>query len=300
VTTVAQPPPSKTRQPSKSAGVLRVSFYERVASMLVSLVFLVGFVALLLFIIAVTSRTWFTKTAVPVESIEKAEGRGDHAIGAARDLEPPGVEELERFEEPQMEQSLEAVTDAVSSAPASPEFAEGVAAATTTGSNGLGDPRQAGPLSEGPDLIPRAERWQIQFGSGSLKAYARKLDFFKIELGVTGGGDSNVEYAFNLAKPKPDRRSGKSKEEKRLLMIWRGGELQQADAELLNNAGVKTSGRAQMQFIPADTENLLATAELAKLKGRPLKEVKKTIFGVRNKGSGFEFYVLDQRYRLVP
>ncbi len=299
MTTVAQPTSSKTRPPSKSVGVLHVSFYERVASALVSLVFMVGFVALLLFIIALTSRTWFTKIAVPVEIIEEAEGRGDHAIGTARDLEPPGVEELEQFEEPQVEQSLEAVTDAVSSVAASPEFAEGVAAATT-GGNGLGDSRRAGPLGEGSDLIPRAERWQIQFGSGNLKTYARKLDFFKIELGVTGGGDSNVEYAFNLSKPKPDRRSGKSKDEKRLLMIWRGGELQQADAELLNNAGVKTSGRVQMQFIPAETENLLATVELAKLKGRPLKEVKKTIFGVRNKGSGFEFYVLDQRYRLVP
>lgn len=73
--------------------------------------------------------------------------------------------------------------------------------------------------------------------------------------------------------------------------------MKQADAELLAKAGVNVTGAIQMQFIPPETENMLAHAEHQALGGRKLKEVQRTVFGVRPKGDGFEFYVIDQRYR---
>jgi hypothetical protein len=233
---------------------------------------------------------------VPVEYVEEPYGRGDHAAGFARDPEPPGAEELEQFEEPQIEQSLEAVTDAVSSVAANLTAVEG-SPQFTTGGTGQGDSRPPGPLGEGdPDIIPRSERWQIQYPSANLKQYARILDYFKVELGVIGGGRKQVEYAGNLAA-KPTKRTGPPDKEERLYMTWRTGEMKEADAQLLTQAGVNTSGAIQIQFIPRETENLLAAAEQKAMGNRKLKEVVKTVFGVRPKGSGFEFFVVDQRYR---
>jgi hypothetical protein len=276
---------------------LRVSAYERVASVIVSLLIFLVTLVTILFLVVLTQRLMRVEETVPVEYVEEAYGRGDHALGFERDPDPPGSEELEQLEEPQVEQSLEAVTDAVSSIAATLVSVEG-AAVPTTGSSGKGDSRPPGPLGEGDDIIPRSERWQIQYPGGNLKQYARILDFFKIELGVVGGGRTNVEYAVNLST-NPGKRSGPPDKEERLYMTWRGGEMKQADAALLGQAGINVSGAVQMQFLPADTENLLAAVERTAMGQRTIKEVQKTVFGVRPKGAGYEFYVIDQRYRNV-
>ncbi len=274
---------------------LRVSSYDRVASMIVSLLIFLGTTVLVLFLVFLTQRLMRVQETVPIEYVENVAGRGDHAMGFARDPEPPGAEELEQLEEPQVEQALESVTDAVTSVAANLSAMDG-AAVPTTGGSGMGDSRPPGPLGEGDDLIPRSERWQIQYPSSNLKQYARILDFFKIELGVIGGGRTQVEYAAGFSS-KPTKRTGAPEQEKRLYMTWRSGEMKQADAELLAKAGVNVTGAIQMQFIPPETENMLAHAEHQALGGRKLKEVQRTVFGVRPKGDGFEFYVIDQRYR---
>jgi hypothetical protein len=297
----ASPPPAPAPTPVKVTSKLaddqlRVSTYERVASSVVSLLIFLGGLVVLLFLVFLMQRLVRVEETVPVEYIEEPYGRGDHAAGFARDPEPPGAEELEQFEEPQVEQSMESVTDAVTSVSANLLLVEGVQA-VTTGGTGQGDSRPPGPLGDGdPDVIPRAERWQIQYPSSNLKQYARVLDYFKIELGVIGGGRKEVEYATNLAG-KPTKRTGSPDQEKRLYMTWRSGEMKQADSQLLSQAGVNTGSAVQIQFIPPEAENLLAAAEHKAMGNRKLKEVQKTIFGVRSQGSGFEFYVIEQRYR---
>ncbi len=294
----ATPPPSAP--PGKTPGLgkanpLQISVYERVATTLVSLLIMAGTVVLVLFLVVLFSRLMRVQETVPVEYIETAAGRGDHAAGFERDPDPPGAEELEQLEEPALEQSMEAVTDVVSQVAANLTAVEGAPAPTQAGT-GRGDSRPPGPLGEGDDLIPRSERWQIQYPSSNLKTYAKVLDFFKIELGVVGGGRKQVEYGSKFSS-KPVKRAGPPDKEDRLYMTWRAGEMKQADATLLSQAGVNASGAVQMQFIPADTENLLAHAEHQALGNRKLKEVQKTVFGVRPKGAGFEFYVIEQRYR---
>ncbi len=297
----APPPPAPAPPPVKVTSKLaddqlRVSTYERVASSVVSLLIFLGGLVVLLFLVFLMQRLVRVEETVPVEYIEEPYGRGDHAAGFARDPEPPGAEELEQFEEPQVEQSMESVTDAVTSVSANLLLVEGVQA-VTTGGTGQGDSRPPGPLGDGdPDVIPRAERWQIQYPSSNLKQYARVLDYFKIELGVIGGGRKEVEYATNLAG-KPTKRTGSPDQEKRLYMTWRSGEMKQADSQLLSQAGINTGSAVQIQFIPPEAENLLAAAEHKAMGNRKLKEVQKTIFGVRSQGSGFEFYVIEQRYR---
>lgn len=282
---------------------LRVSTYDRVSGLLIALLILLGGSVGVLFLAWLMTTIVFAPAARPVKLIENAAGRGDHAEGFARDLEAPGEEEMPELMEPQLQTSIEALTDAVSAVAASSDVFDTDSLSTSKGEGGLGDSRPPGPLGEGDNIIPRFERWEIRWSSTNLNAYAQQLDFFKIELGAVGGGRKEVDYAVGLAKGRPDTKSGPSKGEKRLYMTWKGGTLRQFDEQLLAKAGVPTANRTLMQFYPEETEDMLAWLEMenAKKQGHSsAKEFLRTVFGVRTAGRGFEFYVIEQRFRPAP
>lgn len=212
--------PRRESAQAQALKTLRTGAYDSVASLLISLIMLAGIVVGSLFLIWLTGRLMFTQKTVPVELVEFA-GRGDHAAGYARDLEPPGPEELEEeMYEPQVEATLEAVTDVVTTQTAALDSIATAAEATVKGGGGMGDSRGPGPEGEGrSDIIPPWERWEIRYTTSGLDPYAMQLDFFKIEL-AAAGGTPLVDYAFNVAKPKPDRRAGKPEDEKRMYMSW--------------------------------------------------------------------------------
>ena len=294
--------PKRQSLEAEALQTLRGGAYESVASLLISLLIVVGICAFSLFVIWLTGRLIFTQKTVPVELVEYA-GRGDHAAGFARDKEPPGPEELEEeMYEPQVEATLEAVTDVVTTQTAALDAIAVAAEATTKGGGGLGDSRGIGPEGEGrSDLIPPWERWEIRYTTSGLDAYARQLDFFKIEL-AAAGGTPLVDYALNLAKPKPDRRQGKPEDEKRMYMTWQNASSPLAvfDRRLLDKAGINTQRRLVLQFYPKETEMKLLRAEAENARGRNAREFLKTIFGVRPAGSGYEFFVIDQFFRPPP
>ena len=277
------------------ADLAKVSIYDQASSLLVALLLMVATGVIVLFIIYLTTRNWETAVSIPV-IIEPASGRGDHALGVAQDLEAPGLEELDEILEPQVEANFQAVTDAVTSQTASLDMIEG-AMQNTAGGDGQGDSRPLGPEGNGPNVVPRWERWQIEFAATDLVTYAKQLDAFKIELGLAGGGSKTIEYASNFASGGLQTRKGGGEQEDRLYFTWKTGSLRQADFELLSRAGYSTQGRIPMQFYPPETENLLAYIEQQHMGDRPLETINKTIFGIRTKGSGYEFYVMRQTYR---
>ncbi len=294
--------PRRESAQAQALKTLRTGAYDSVASLLISLIMLAGIVVGSLFLIWLTGRLMFTQKTVPVELVEFA-GRGDHAAGYARDLEPPGPEELEEeMYEPQVEATLEAVTDVVTTQTAALDSIATAAEATVKGGGGMGDSRGPGPEGEGrSDIIPPWERWEIRYTTSGLDPYAMQLDFFKIEL-AAAGGTPLVDYAFNVAKPKPDRRAGKPEDEKRMYMSWQntGGPLAAFDRSLLGRAGIPTPRRMVLQFYPRETELKLLRLEAENAKGRDAREFLKTIFGVRPAGSGYEFFVIDQFFRPPP
>lgn len=298
VTTVADP----SRKPETAAELpvqIRVSAYDRVAGFIVSSLILVGGLVAMMFIVWLTSRLVFRQRSVPVKLVENIGGRGDHAAGFARDLEAPGMEEMPELAEPQLEATMEAVTDAVSVVAASADVLDTPSVVTGRGEGGLGDSRPPGPLGEGEDIIPRWQRWEVRWSTRGLSAYAQQLDFFKIELGAIGGSPQ-VDYAYNFHKPRPDRRSGPPDQDKRLYMTWRSGTLEALDRTLLARAGIKTDGRLVVQFYPEAVEDQLAALEMENARGRKVNEFLKTVFGVRPVGAGYEFFVLEQRFRPAP
>ncbi len=185
-----------------------MSSYDRAAGWMIALNILVGFSVLLAFLIWLSSVLEFKPDQAMLTLVENVAGRGDHAAGFARDVEAPGIEELEEESEPKVEQLLEAVTDVVSNQAAALDSMQTNMFSSNVGS-GLGDSRPPGPLGEGENIIPRSERWEIRYNSNSLDAYAKQLDFFKIELGAVGG-KKTVDYAARLANPSPARAKGRA------------------------------------------------------------------------------------------
>ena len=277
---------------------LVVSKFDKVSSLLLAAAMFLGILVGLLFLLWLTSGKPKPPLVYPdIPEIEA--GRGENAEGFERDFEPPGAEEVEDLLEPTVEDTLQAVTEAVSSVPASFEAVDSNASATTAG-NGQGDSRPPGPMGEGEDIVPRFERWKLKFAAKNLNAYAVQLDYYEIELAAIGGQVEGVDYAANLAAA-PQTRRGKSSAEERLYFMWTTpGPLMQYDRQLLQKAGVQLPGRQMVKFVPKNLENMLAAIELefAKSKGHDsVTEIAQTIFESRPADGGYQFEVIDQKYR---
>jgi len=278
---------------------LRTSSFDAVSSFFMAMILFLGAFVFLLFVIWLTMR--MPDRIKAIEPIfENPAGRADNAEGFERDFEPPGAEEVEELMEPTLADTIEAVTDAVSSVAASLDTMNTNAAASTSGS-GQGDSRPAGPEGEGQDIIPRFDRWQLNFAVKGIKPYAQQLDFYKIELGSLGGGVQGVDYATSLATSPKSRHSDDSESEKRLYFMWATqSPLKDFDIQLLGQAGIQTGNRQILKFIPQNLENQLANSELeyAKSKGHnSVTEIAKTVFISKTDGSGYQFEVTEQRYR---
>lgn len=284
---------------------LQLSTFDQVASLLISVLILLGTAVLAMVLIVMTTRKTVATPTVPVVFAEEGYGRGDHEAGTARDAtNSPQIEELDEFFPPQMSEPIESVATVISADVASLDTLDQQLATIGTGGGtgtGRGDSRPPGPLGEGSsDVVPRWERWQVRFASADLDSYARQLDFFKIELAAIGGGKDTVDYAAAVSQPKPLHRTGASANEKRLYMTWRSGELVEADKALLAKAGVDTVGRVVLQLYPPETEAALAALEQKQAGTKSLKSIKRTVFGIRGRTNNYEFYVISQEYRTTP
>ncbi len=289
-------------QTPRNFAALRTHAVDRVSSMLMALVVVVGLAVLVMGAIYLSRLELASPDAIRLEpDDEQAAGRGDHAAGFARDFAPPGQEEVQELTEPSLEQTLEAVTDAVTSIAASLDTVESASVEASQGS-GLGDSRPPGPLGEGPNIISRAERWEVKFAARDVKTYAAQLDFFKIELAAAGGNIPEVDYVTNVAGS-PVKRKGPGDAEKRLYFWHRqDNPLKQFDAQLLRNAGIQANGREILKFVPPELEKELATLEKEfafKQHNRnvPAKEFAKTVFECQPTNTGYKFVVMEQRLR---
>ncbi len=290
--------PRRARPVNQATSELRKTKFDSVSSMLLAILIFVSMCTAMLVMI-----WWDRRVYIPVKAmeilVENAAGRGDNAAGFERDFEPPGAEEVEELTEPTMQDTITAVTDAVSSVAASFDSVNSNASANTQGT-GKGDSRPPGPEGEGDDIVPRFERWQLNFSAKNLDGYAEQLDYYKIELGALGGSIQGVDYASSVSRT-PKIRRAPSEGEKRLYFMWTSeSPLKRFDQQLLQKAGIPTPGRQIVKFLEPDLENLLANIELdyAKERGHTtVKEIAKTVFESQSVTGGYAFVVIDQRYR---
>ncbi len=281
------------------ASTLRLSRYDQVAGLLLSSLLVLGVATLLLFLIWLSSRVTWKTEAIPVTVLEDVGGGGSgQVLGSEQQFEEPSPMEVRQpTAEVSVEQSLDSIATVV--AAKAPDF-DAVYGSPFLGKGegtGTGDGRGKGPGGPGTsDGIPAYERWEIRMSATNTDEYAKQLDFFKVELGVVGGGNPNVDYVSNLSVAKPTVRVGDPKEEHRLRFLHRSGDLRAGDRELAAKAGVKTDGRVVFQFYNDATYRSLLALEAAKKGDRRIKDVRRTVFGVRAVRGQYEFYVIDQQY----
>jgi len=273
---------------------LRVNAYDRVSSWLVSLLIISMLTVAGLLIVYFTRQFIVASKAIPVTPVEAARQPADVMMGLKQDPEPPGIEEAPDLLEPQLQDTLSAVADAVASRTALLSDESIDASASTAHGSGLGDVRQAGLDSQGESR--REPSREIRFEPENLRQYAEFLDYFRIELGVLGR-DNQIHYAYNLAKQVPDVRVGEPGGEDRLYMNSALGRFAALDRRLAKNAGITDRGQIILQFYPPETQAILYDLERREAAGRRPEEIRRTIFRVAPKGDEFEFSVDQQYYR---
>ena len=305
---VAQATSQRIRNPRKEVHVgnstLSVSAYDRVASLLLSLLVLVGAAVLCLFVGWLSSNIFHYQKAVPVVIEELASGGGyENGVGTeGQHIEAPTESDI-AAESDIMEEAptdtLSAVVDAAASSDGTIDrFDMQFARGERTGgrSEGTGNIRPRESAVGSAAAWHRRTDWEVRFPPGNtVETYAKQLDFFGIELGVFGSAN-DVTYISKLSQPKPAMRTGPRSAEQRKYMTWSRGDLDQADKELLRLAGIPNiEGRTIFKFLPPSVETQLTTLE-RQYKNRPAKDIRRTRFGVKPEGNGFAFFVTDQTY----
>ena len=283
-------PPIRPFSPNLRGYEVEVSRYERVASLLIALLILVGLAVLIAFLLWLTSQVFASTKAVPVRLEEIGERGG---LGESMDLDVEEIGLETDLEDPEFKDTLDTISDAVALKAAAlddPTFLDNL----EKGVGGRkGDGRIPG-FGSGRPGKPR--HWEVRFIQGNtLKAYARQLDYFEIELGVLLPGNK-VQYANHLDQSRPNQRTGPADEEDRYYLTWLQGGLEEADRELLARAGIQSEGQLILKFIPPDLEMKLATMEKERA-GYDVDRIRSTTFQILTERGGYAFRVVDQTYR---
>jgi hypothetical protein len=296
-------PDRKSRHVTGRVPVMHETGYDITTSALIAAAFgLAAFVGILIAI-------WLSNMLPEVEVVPIIMESGD---GGWEDGSPDESLNVESPEDPTDDPSLsndqdmsqlEEITEQV--ATLSSTAAALVQPNSFSDPNGGGNPGSAsgtggrpyGTGGGGRGGTKREQRWLVQFADkGDLKAYARQLDFFKIELGCAFP-DGRIFYLKDMSTSPSVREERMSSNDKRLFMNWQGGDRVKADIELLTKAGVKDAASGTvLHFYAAETEQMLARLE-QEYGGKSPDQIKRTYFQVKRAGSSYEFTVTSQKLR---
>ena len=290
--------PSGLVRPTTDLVELKTTSYEKASIGLTSVLLLFGAITTLMFLIWLSSQ-WRWERPIAAVGLEDVGGggKGDN-LTEDRDMEVPGMDEMPELAEPKVEQSLDSITQVVASQDLVMDTFGGKGAFGNGEGTGIGDGRGPGSGPGTSDGIPAWERWEVRWTASDIELYKRQLDFFGIEFGIAGGGIKTVDYLKDFTKGTGTKRTGLNpKAEKRIRFLYRDGPLKQADRTIAGNAGMNIDGRIIFHFYSQDMYNQLLTLENEKMRPRRIREVLRTVFGIRPRGNGFEFYVIRQDYR---
>ncbi|MCA9124006.1 MAG: hypothetical protein H6822_13085 [Planctomycetaceae bacterium] len=257
---------------------LRASCFDRVASLLISMLILSGASVAVLVVLWLATPP---ETERIVRNYGSASARRDVFTEEQSELDTPAIHELTRvasFEPTELSTLI--TTESV------------IAASIIEIEGPLDDSRPVGPPTPF-DTVPRWERWEVRYNATSIEGYARQLDFFGIELGAVGRKE-DIDYVSGLSDASPTLRTASGAEEDRIYFSWRSGTVQSMDRQLLQRAGVDVERRIVLQFYPKSIEEMLAQLELEHTMDGQLDRIGKTIFGIRPTGDGYEFFIIGQ------
>ena len=274
---------------------IETTAYDRLSSWLTTLILLVGFLVATLFLIWSTSVFEFNNNVTdPITLIEPRDDRED----TEDDELDPGVEKFAEVDAPQLSETLEAVSNAVSTIRVTEQSNIGEEAEI-----GKGDDNRIPSIDPDTpsieDGIPAYKRWKIAYEVDNLQTYKKQLDFFNIQIGVAEPVGDRVFRISNVSKKPTAVQRTRAEESKSLRFSHTKARIKRWDEQICRSAGVQTAGNLMVQFYDANTKNIIAKVEDDYLKsvGRELKDVRRTNIKLVPSGSSFEFVVESCQYR---
>ena len=273
---------------------LTVNTYDRTATLLIASLVIVGSAVFGLVVVYFANKTFPTIEPIPVVPVEATSQSANQ--GFADEPEPPGVEEAPELSEPQLQDTLSALTDAISTKEVLLSDEEINAQKDAGKGKGLGDSRLAGEGGDGVvERVPRWQRWKLRFEPESTDDFARWLDYHKIEIGVLGR-DNRVHYAFDISSSSPKSRTGDPKQERRGYTSAADGPMPQLTMQLARKADIARHGSIVVLFYPFEVESILWTAERKYAGDRDVNSIRETVFTVTRDRSNYGFEVIGQKY----
>lgn len=274
----------------------KVSSYDRLSAILIASITIIGFMTTILFLIWLTTDVDYTAPTQGVEITEIGDIGDEKPEGFEDDAFEPGVEEFPEVETPQLAQSIEAVTDAVSSVRANSEKVSGDAAQMGKG-KGFGA-REGGPGGGGGDGVPEFKRWKINYEAADIETYKQQLSFFGIDIGVVRRDNDDV-YRISDPADKAEVIKSSRAQEKSLYFAHIKKRMMRWDEAIAASAGVDTQNANLIQFYPEKARARIRAQEaqfLAKDQ-RQLSDIRQTVVKLATLADGFDFVVEDVLYR---
>jgi len=219
--------------------------------------------------------------------------------GLANEPDPPGVEDAPDLTEPQLQDTLDALSAAVSQNEVLLSDEQIDAEKDVGKGKGLGDSRMAGQGADGVvERVPRWQRWKIRFEPDSTGDFALWLDYHKIEIGVLGR-DNLVHFAYEISSNAPKSRTGEPAKETRGYTSAADGPMPTLTIQLARKADIARHGTVVLLFYPFEVESMLYLAEQTYANSHDVHDVNKlreTVFTVTKERNKYLFQVVDQSY----
>lgn len=276
---------------------LTVNSYDRTATLLIALLIMVGAAVSGMLVVFFATRQFPSIEPIPVVPVEATSPNANQ--GLANEPEPPGIEDAPDLSEPQLQDTLDALTAAAAldEILLSDEMLDAEKEAGK--GKGLGDSRMAGDGSDGVvERVPRWQRWKIRFEPDSTGDFARWLDYHKIEIGVLGR-DNLVHFAYELGSGSPKTRTGNPSKETRGYTSAADGPMPNLTNQLARKADIARHGSVVLLFYPFEVESILYTFEKRFAETRDVTDVnslRETVFTVIKERDNYTFQVVDQKY----
>lgn len=289
------------------------SKYDRVTSMLMSIVIGAMIVVGWLGLIYKTNQEYNTRITAPLQIVEVFGGGGgspDGTPGSTEKIDVPGAdvaaqasnneETASDFEEPSVMETPAAMLDAV--AEAGESLAEVDLGAIMPNGGPVASGKRASKLGTGgPGLgfgpgdggVPAEQRWSIVYNPGqTAEEYARQLDALGVEMAVVTGANQ-LTYVSHFSSASPTKRFGTGQSDSRLYFLWQGRGRKASDVALLKKAGIDVGEGVVIQFYPKTVEQQLSQLEV-RYRGRQPAEIRFTRFSVVPSGDSYGFKVVAQ------
>lgn len=290
--------PAVDHNPNDQGYRLSVNSYDRGASLLIALLIMVGVAVGALVIIWYANHLNRRSTPPFLLPVNPASRPADAAMGLKEDIEPPGIEDAPELTEPQLQDTLTALSDLSNKSALLADDAIDSDSEVGKGS-GFGDSRQAGMGGDGPPV--KEPQREIRFEPADRNEYSRFLDFWKVELAVLDQRNNMVYYASNFTAANPQvRNADPSKNpENRVSFVSNGTAFEPLDRALCTRAGIAGRGNIIIQFWPNESAGFLLgleNQEMQKAGKTSLEQVQRTVFRVVRDGNEFTWELEEQVY----